>query len=338
MDTKTKIFGISAIILALAIMGFIIKYQYETIKKLEILEKKVDESKDIGNGIIRSQTIFASKDDLEKIIKDNNIDLSAIKDDLKNLGADIKAINTVKITTPGYTGNSIPSDITTPRIPETSEPSDITTPSNITTTLNDPYKYQLNTQWINLSEPLGNGQNVPIGKTGFSAWSNKPWSVEILPRKYESVTVLGQDEDGKNYSYSKFTITSNGQTFTAPISDAKLIQEMPSASFKFNPRLYLTTDVGAIISPKLHAEVMPGIGLSFLSYGKTKAESDWNFLILGLGYTPNQSSGAIFLSPINYNLGKAAFSPLIRNLFVGPSVSIDTTGNFGLYLGIKVGL
>src|SRR5690606_6144608 len=99
--------------------------------------------------------------------------------------------------------------------------------------LEDKYGYFDKTQWYHLDEPFKDqsagpnevGQSkqslVPIGKAGFSAWKEKPWSVELLPRKYGSTTVLGQDEGGRHYAYSKFTIEVDGKMYEVPIDDAQ---------------------------------------------------------------------------------------------------------------------
>jgi hypothetical protein len=176
---------------------------------------------------------------------------------------------------------------------------------------------------------------VPFGKVGFSAWQQNPWSLEVLPREYSSVTVLGQNEDGRHYAYSRFQITTDGKTHTIPITDARIVEEYPSPKFRFNPRLYLGVDGGLIANPPGHAEVMPNIGLSFFSYGRTKTSPTWSFLTVGVGYATQTQAPVLMVAPVNYNVAKHI--PFMDNLHLGPSVSVDVDSNVGLYLGGRVG-
>lgn len=320
---KVKAIIIGSILILVSCLIFIVKVQYDTIARLKSIETSVVESKDIGNGIIRAQSAYVTQNDLERLLKEQNINIESIKNDLKTLGADIQGVNTISVVTPGYNGNNLPTTNTTPN------------PNPVNQINNDPNGYFKNQQWFALTEPFNNN-TIPFGKVGFSAWQDKPWSLEVLPRKYESITVLGQDEDGRHYAYSKFQIETNGKIYTVPISSAKLVEEYPNSKFSFNPRLYLGIDGGIIINSPIHAEITPNIGLSFFSYGKTKVSPQWSFATLGLGYSTQQKDIVLILSPINYNIGKDI--PLIDNLYIGPSFSVDVYGNLGLYLGVKVAL
>lgn len=326
MDWKVKTGIVGAVLLIIAALIFIVKVQYDTIERLKTIETSVVESKDIGNGIIRAQSSYITRSDLERMIKDQNMSLSNIKSDLRKLGADVQGVHVVSVVTPGYSGSNLPSTVVVPN----PNPSDPTQP------LTDKYGYLSNQQWLALTEPFGDGTTVPFGRAGFSASEEKPWSVEVLPRKYGSTTVLGQDEDGRHYAYSRFQIEVDGKTYTVPITESKLVEEYPTAKFSFNPRLYLGIDGGAIANPPASAEITPSVGLSFFSYGKTKVSPDFSFLTLGVGYATQRQAGVVIVSPVNYNLGKPL--PLIDNLHVGPSVSVDVEGNVGLYLGARVGL
>src|SRR5271157_1286896 len=90
-QTKTCIIG--SILLILFVMGFIIKIQYDAIQKLKNIETSVLAQKDIGDGILRAQSSYVSKADLENAIKAQGLNLDAIRNDLKGLGANISALN-----------------------------------------------------------------------------------------------------------------------------------------------------------------------------------------------------------------------------------------------------
>lgn len=324
MDLKTKTWIIVGTIFVISVMGYIIKAQHDTVKRLKFIETSVVESKNIGNGIIREQSSYVTKKDLERLISDQGINLSDIKKDMDHLGAKVDGISTVKIATQGYSSDHIESSSSTPRLEQ-----------NITAVQPDPHNYQKSTQWLNLEEPIGDAK-VPFGKVGFSAWESKPWSERIASRMYISSTVLGKDKDGRTYAYTKFKIAVDGQEYTIPITEAKISEEVPKESFHFSPRLYLGVDFGAIANPPMRFEAMPDLGLNFFSYGKTKLDIDWTFLTLGLGYETQTKGIALYLSPVDYNVAKNL--PFVDNLFLGPAFSLDPKGNFGVYLGVRVGL
>lgn len=324
MNWKTQIGLIGASLLVLMTLGFIIKTQYDTIDRLKAIETSVVESKNIGNGIIRAQSTYVTKKELKSLIDEQGIELSKIKKDLNVLGGDIKALHIVTISTPGYSGTNIPS---TEIIPIENPDTNIGIP--------DKYGYFSSVQWLSLTEPFGNDKKVPFGKVGFSASQEKPWSLEILPREYQSTTILGQNEEGRHYAYTRFQVKVNGDNYTVPISESKIVEEFPAPKFHFTPRIYLGVDIGAVANPPAHAEITPNVGLSFFSWGKTKISPDWSFITLGIGYATQTQTPVLLLSPINYNVGKPL--PFMDNLHIGPSASLDTDGNIGLYIGGRVG-
>ncbi|MCK9567900.1 hypothetical protein M0R72_02985 [Candidatus Pacearchaeota archaeon] len=329
---KTKAGVVGGTILVMSVMGYIIKIQHDTVERLKFIETSVVESKNIGNGIVREQASYVTKKDLENMMKDQGMDLASIKKDLAVLGANINGISTVKVITQGYKADHLPSSNTTERDnTETTQRTDVQTAA----TTQDLHGYQSATQWFNLSEPIGK-ETIPFGKVGFSAWDAKPWSEQISPRTYSSITVLGKNEEGRSYTYTKFTIDVDGKKYVVPITEAKIAEEYPSPSFHWSPRLYLGVDFGVIANPPMHFEVMPDLGLSLFSYGQTKLNPDWTFLTLGLGYETQTKGIAFLLNPVDYNIAKHL--PFVENLYLGPSVSLDPKGNFGLYLGIRVGL
>lgn len=323
MDWKIKTGIIGGTILTIATMGYIIKVQHDTVERLKFIETSVVESKDIGKGIIREQSSYVTKNDLETIIKSQGMDLAAIKNDLNKLGASVSGISTVKVVTKGYSGENISSSSSTPRENYSANSS------------TEDFGYNKSTQWLNISEPIGK-ESVPFGKVGFSAWKARPWSENITPRTYSSITVLGKNEEGRTYAYTKFEIEADGKKYTIPISEAKISEEVPKSSFRFSPRLYMGVNFGAIANPPMRFELMPDLGLSLFSYGKNKLDVDWTFLTLGIGYETQTKGIAFSLSPINYNV--ANHLPFVDNLLLGPTVSLDPHGNFGMYIGIKVGL
>jgi len=72
------------------------------------------------------------------------------------------------------------------------------------------------------------------------------------------------------------------------------------------------------------------------SYGRTKVNPDWSFVGVGVGFESRNNNAALVLSPVNYNIGKSL--PIVRNIYVGPTVGLDTSGKFSVLGGVRVGL
>jgi hypothetical protein len=89
-------------------------------------------------------------------------------------------------------------------------------------------------------------------------------------------------------------------------------------------------------APPTKIDGIPTLGVGFFSYGKTKIDPDFAFLIVGLGFSIENQVFAANITPATYNLAKHI--PMMSNLNIGPSVSYDAHGKFGLMFGIKVAL
>lgn len=320
MNWKITAGIITGTILLIGSLLFVIKVQYDSINRLKVIESSIIESKKLQDEIMRSQSSFATAKDLETIIKQQDMNIKTIKEDLAKFDAKIKGVNTVNVVSSGKKETNVASSSTTPQN------------TNIT---EDKYSYLNNGQKLKLDEPFSDKINVPIGNVEFSAWKQNPWSINIYPRQYSTTTVLGLDSDGRHYAYSKSQITVNGKSYTLPITDAKLVEEFPSPSFTFNPRLYLSLNGGVLINPP-QLETIPNLYLSLFSYGQTKINPTWSFLGIGLGYEINKRNPTFILSPVNYNVAKHL--PLVDNLYVGPTVSVDTNRNIGITFGLSAAL
>lgn len=101
---------------------------------------------------MRSQSQYANKNDIINFIKENNVNLKAIQDDLNKLHAEINTINIVTAHSKGQLGSNIPSTGT-----GTSNPNPIN-PANP-----DPHGYLKKEQTLALNENFSNVQ-LPIGK------------------------------------------------------------------------------------------------------------------------------------------------------------------------------
>lgn len=320
---QIKLLSAIGVIALISGLLLVIKYQRDIFNKQIAIQNSLVDMKKLPGNITRDQTQYATPADLDKLANSLNLTLGPIKDDLSKLNAHVIGIQAVTVNSSGENKTDIASsktEIRTDPIPA-NEPI-------------DPYGYQKTKQTLDLVEPFGK-TNVPIGSTSFSAWKKNPWDVTLLPRTYSATNILGQDENGKTYTYSKFAVTTDGKTYDIDINNAKLVEELPRAKFSINLQLYGGFDAGTTISgPKF--ELMPDIELMLFSYGQTKSFPDWSFLGLGFGYEFNYKNFQLIISPANYNVGKHV--PFMKNLYVGPSVSVDPHGSFSVLGGIRVGL
>lgn len=327
--TLTSKLGLGASIgaVVLVIIGallFIIKEQRDLITKQQAMQESMIEMKQLQDNWVRSSSQFVSKDDLNAFLKDNSSSLDALKKDIDALGASITGGSVITSNTPGYNGSDLPST--------TTKPGTNTSPGTNT----DPYGYQKNTQVLALNEPFADGVSVPWGEVGFSAWKEKPWNLNIKPRKYSVLTVVSTTEDGQHLVHNQFSIEVDGKRQTIPVQSSEFKEVYPESKFSFNPHLMLGADMGVYTNPPLRGEVEPSLQVSLFSYGQTKVNPTWTFLDVGVGYASQAQRPNAIITPFTYNVGKHI--PLMSNLHVGPSVSVDTSGNIGVMGGVKVGL
>lgn len=334
---KWKAAVVGGVILLLCILIFIIKQQRDALERLQYAEQSVVEMKKLRDDIVRAQASYATRKDVERIIKDSGVDLGTIEDDLKKLDAEVKGVSTVLTGTPGFhgtnlasTGESARSDPTRPQTVECPDGTVAECPSQ------DKYGYLSATQYLRLDEPFENKKKVPWGKVGFSAWREKPWDLEIYPRKYRVVNVLSMNDEGRHFVHSKFFVESNGEEEAVPITESKFVEVLPESAFRFSPRLYMSVDAGVKANPPLQGELVPNLQMALFSYGKTKVDPDWTFLGIGIGYEAVVDGIGFVISPVNYNV--AHHMPFVENLYFGPSVGFDPGGNVFLMLGLRVGL
>lgn len=304
-----------------------IKLLYDQLQKQKQLSADMIEFKQLAEGISRSSTGYATRKDINAFAKQLDIKLDVIEKDLNKLDADVEGVQSIRVISSGFTGSNIGST----RVEERTIVHESNTTNNV---FNDPNNYYKSAQVLSLNEKFSNVQ-VPFGEVSFKAWEKKPWGVDVYPREYNVVTVIGEDDDGKMYTYNKLSMNVNGEKFDVQINESKFLEKLPSKKFRFNPILYLGTDVGFYVNnPRV--DIIPNLQVSLFSYSQSRLLPDFTFLGLGLGYATQENSLSFMLTPVNYNLGKVI--PLIKNFYVGPTVSLDTIGNIGVHLGFRVSL
>lgn len=322
-QTWIKVVVIIGFIILIVSLLFVIKLQRDSAEENRQLKQDIIEMKQFQDETIRSESKFVSEQDLKSLADKQNVDLKMIQDDMKPFHAEVKAIDVVVISTPGKAVESISST----KVVENANPQP---PSNL-----DLYHYLINKQILELSEPIGK-ISIPFGNIGFSAWQKDPWNYSIYPRKYVLNTVIGQDENGRDYTYHKITIETKGKSFDVPITEAKLSQLTNKSKLFFNPRLGIGIAGGISIKQNPEPEITPFVDISLASYGPTRTNSEWTFGSIGIGYQSIAKEVNLIVSPARYNVGYKL--PLIDNLNIGPSVSANIKGEFAVYLSINAGL
>jgi len=321
MSLSTKILIALGVILVILGLGFIIYKQNEISTRQQAIETQIIRQKELADNIMRSQSGYATKDDIEKFIKDNGVNLKAIQDDLNKLHASISAANTVVVMSSGQTAGNLPSSSTGVVNP---------TPTTV-----DTYGYLKNAQLLNLHEDFS-GTPVPIGQVGFSAWQQNPWNINISPRAYKVTNVIGTDDNQRTYVYNKFIVTVDNKDYEVKIAKAETKQEYPTAKWSWwNPRLFIGADGGITVS-KVKGEFTPSLNLGIMSYGQYKTSPDFSVLQVGVGIGVVSQRPQFILTPAAYNIGKHI--PLMNNTYIAPSVQVGTDGSVSIMAGLRVGL
>lgn len=313
----------------LCVIGFLLYKQASYAHQMTELSSSLTEQKQLLDNISRSQSQYASKDDIAAFAKSQNIALDVITNDLSSLGAKVEAINGITVISQGQTAGNLSSTTTIPRT-DTPSPQDA---------VNNPYGYLTNAQRLSLNEDFTDKSQVPIGTVGFSAWKDKPWDIQILPRHYSITSVLGVDANGKHYNYNKFSIIVNDKPYDVKIDDNKFLEEAPSSTFSWwNPHLFLTAGGGMQFVTPVEGTVNGGATVGVMSYGQFKSNPSISILQVGVGYQTQSRRPAAVLNPIQFNMGKLLTGGFIDNTYLGPSLQMDSAGKMAAGINLSVGL
>jgi hypothetical protein len=331
--TLTKIVIAIATIVTFGALAFIIYNQQQLKNQQTAIQTQIVQQQQLVDGIMRSQSQYATAADLAKFASDSNINLKAIQDNLKTLNSSLAAINVITADSNGQNQNNLPSTGTGPANPKPPTPVACV---NGTCPNQDPFGYQKVQQNLALNEDFGT-LKVPFGTVGFSAWQQNPWDVAIQPREYNVDTVVGVDENERQTFYNKFSVKVGDKNYDIPIKTATTKQQVPTATWSWwNPRLLMGLDGGVNIS-RVQGEFTPSVNLGIMSYGQYKTTPDFSILEVGFGFGTVNKTGQVVVTPVAYNIGKKLFSPVMNNTYIGPSLSIGTDGSIGAGVGLRVG-
>jgi len=331
--TLVKIIVAIGAIVTFGALAFIIYNQVQIKNQQTAIQSQIVQQQQLVDGIVRSQSQYATAADLAKFASDNDINLKAIKANLDGLNSQLAAINVITANSNAQNHTNLPSTNTGPSNPNPPGPVACV---NGTCPNQDPFGYQQKQQNLVLNEDFGT-LKVPFGTVGFSAWQQNPWDIAIQPREYNVDTVVGVDENQRQTFYNKFTVKVGDKNYDVPIKTATTKQQVPTASWSWwNPRLLMGLDGGVNIT-NVKGEFTPHIGVGIMSYGQYKTTPDFSILEVGVGYGTINKTGEVVITPVAYNIGKNLFSPLMNNTYIGPSLSIGTDGSIGAGAGLRVG-
>lgn len=162
------------------------------------------------------------------------------------------------------------------------------------------------------------GKEIPIAWAMFHPFqtSDKQWKVGTYDTNLDIKIIETENADGTYNRYAEANY-ENRKGDKLPVEITKLdwaIVEKKYKQFYFwNPRLGLGTNFSDAAGHNLN--------LSLMSYGRTKRDMDWRFLVFGAGI--NNKELSLSLEPLSWNIGNVI--PIIDNMFVGPFLDYDLT-------------
>lgn len=334
--TNTIITIISCVlIIGLLVLGF---FAWKNTKKEnEQLRSQITEFKALTETLVRGSTTWATKKDLEEQLKNllTKEELAALNKDLREIGASLIVV--------GNTVGRVERRVAKLEASDSQIPNPgggIECPSG---GLIDTHEYTRNTQ----VKELVDANVAPVALVKFDASSATPWDYETYEKEYKLTTIVGKRDSGQMVLDYKLTysVPEKG-TKEYPIkivSSDHLQVKNKNKMFWVNPTLDISVFGGGTVSQFAPGPGRPSpfsagvdLGLNISSYGETKVDSSFKFFRVGVGYNIERQSAHLSVAPITYNVGKPL--PLITNLYVGPTLAVDTAGGITLNLGVGLQL
>lgn len=334
MSTFSKILLFVSITTVAGSFGYVSYKQNEISDRQKQLESSLLLQKDLGDQITRSLSQYATSKDIEKMLKDNSVDVSKINKDMDSLKAKIDNVNSIVANSIGYDWQDVESTETKP-IPESELSKTITTSCELDSgCIRDNWGYYKSEQILSLKEKFKDLE-VPIGQVSFSAPKEKPWNVSIYSRDYKLITTSTVNEDQRVINYNSLKINVDGKDYSIPII-ATTLQALPEYKFRwFAPQLFLGLDAGAITNGSLFFG--PSINFGLMNYGMYKSQPDFSILQFGVAFDADDKVNYISITPAAYNIGKQL--PFISNTYLGASINFSPqNGTSAITAGLRVGL
>lgn len=305
------------------VLSYVVKLQQDIISDIQASQLQ---QKQLTASIVEMQSKVLTKELFEKEIKNINVDIESINKEVARLNGNIYSAIAITSLTPGVSLVGVPSTSTTPIKPPTNQP------GSVVSVPTDPFGFLSNVQHLSLYEPIGK-QQMPLGNVSFNAQNKYPWSVNILPKKYNTTVILAKTEDDKNLAFVETSIGVGDKTYKLETTQVNYIEKKPESKFRVNPKVMLGVNGGVSTEPGVMLSTTVE-GFAF-TYGQTKSKSDWYIAGVGVGYNLPNSKPVVSVTPFAYNVtNKQMFS----NVNVGPNVSFDVKGNVYVGVGLRLSL
>lgn len=348
-NTKKILIGIAAgilIIFIFVVMGYTIKQQNDIIKALQ---QNTEQQRYLKDDITAVRASLLTKDEFNKKLESVNMDIGALKADLKKTGSEVSSILIATNTTPGVViqNGSSSGFIPRPEQPNTPNTTNTTNTTNQIPTCNDEsnrvcyqdtYGYFSKIPYYNLNEPTKNNQNIPFGQVTFDVTKKDPWGYKVYGRDYSTSVVIATDAVGKKTAYAKMTIKPNdgsNKEYSLPETQVQYYEKLPTAQMHWwNPRVFMGGDIGYSTKPGI--SYGPSLQMFVSSYGKIKQSSDWHFVGVGFNYDINNKQYNLAVTPVSYRI--LSNTSIFQNIYIAPTVTMGLNGNIAVLGGIRVGL
>ncbi len=188
---------------------------------------------------------------------------------------------------------------------------------------------------IPLDRESADGEKFPVGNMYYNPNMEKVedrFTHYNMPLEFHVGILMTEKEDGSYDRMVELNVESpyikkyRGKKFKMKVKDFKWAKrKINDKKFRFHTRLgfglNFTTD-----------DFTPAIDVSFFSYGRTEVDMDFRFLIFSVG--GDKDKVYIGVSPFQYNVGKVL--PIIENIFIGPNVIIEKSGEMKYGVGISI--
>jgi hypothetical protein len=184
------------------------------------------------------------------------------------------------------------------------------------------------------------GTKFPIAWAMFHPNQDDPeklWKTGTYPIKFETNIIETEDTSGRYNRYVELNITNNqmketkGNRYPVKIDSIEWAKNPITEKhlFWWNPRLAFQ----GLFTNEVFA---PSLDISLASYGRTKRDMDWRFIVpsIGLANKGDSSEAVLGFSPVQWNFGNIV--PLVENAFLGPSFAWDTEGEMSYGAGFSI--
>lgn len=333
----TKYATISIAVITL-IIGLVLIYSIIVQQQLiATLAQNTQEQRVLQGNITAVQAALLPRAEFDQKIASLNMDMDAIKKDLKETHSQITSAIIASNSTPGTViinggGGKKPIPTTDPQ----ACPVNNTTGNDNEPCYKDPYGNFSKVSTLNLTENVGSNKDVPLGLAEFHPTRQNPWDVQIFPRKYTTSVLIASNDEGIKTAYAKMSITSNDLTIDLPQTQVSYYEKLPTPKFTlWNPRFLVGFDVGWNLQKNSFSDGL--IAQAYISsYGALKQVPVWYIGGIGVSYDINNSSYNVAFSPFAYKV--TSNNSIIHNITTAPTIMSDIHGNISIVGGFRVAL